>query len=155
MDLTKSQAVALIALVAALLTVTACEVGHPQGSSSGNGSSSNASDLIGVWRPIRVLGRDVTALGKSPVTRADVSFSSNGRWGAFDGCATYSGSYRVPAPGRLVTAELATTIALCSPTAANNTAISLARRYSIRSGVLTFMRSNGSVTGTYMRETEK
>lgn len=134
-------------LAVALGAVSACGTGHSGGTSSG------ASGLVGTWRPMTILGHDVSSLGTSPETRADVSFRAGGAWAASDGCDVSTGSYRVPAPGRIVAVELATTIALCpSPIVANNTAISLAKRYSLKDGLLTFMRIDGTVIATYMRE---
>lgn len=124
----------------------------------GLGEPPTRTDLVGTWRPLTLLGKDVRQVRRVNGDRLTVTFTqrSNGLgWSAYDGCNWTSGRLRLEQSGSVSTSEDATTLRGCighdDTYGTNVEAIADATLARIGASVLRFFDSTGLVLGEYRR----
>lgn len=163
-----------VAAVAALLAICGCTAHHsrplaqspsPTPTSAPLGPISTdpaprlrqptASELEGVWKPVILLGKDVSRIGRINHVRPLLTFTHDTAWltwSAFNGCQFESGRVRLGPSARFLTFDRFTNLNGCIghvPHIATADVVSNAYRASLNHGRLTFYNKHGDSTGQF------
>ena len=137
--------------------------GQPRGVTSlrsEHGRPPARTDLLGTWKPVILLGRDVR---RRPSIHGGVTVGFHRGpgpgWTGYDGCNWTSGPFRLARTGAFTAVPRTTTLRGCYPRrawrswTANVTVMTRADRVSLAAGRLTAYSASGRRLGVYVRAT--